>query len=92
MNSPFVKDVATKRAERLVVECRDVPTDQRVERLFVEMLGREPTAAERAASLAWIEELAKQHGIGAERVAAHAPLWADVVHALFNTEEFIHVD
>lgn len=92
MNSPFVKDLATKRAERLVAECRDVPTDQRVERLFVEMLGREPTAAERAASLAWIEDLAKQHGIGSETVAAHAPLWTDVVHALFNTEEFIHVD
>jgi hypothetical protein len=92
MNSPFVRDLATKRAERLVAECRDVPTDQRVERLFVEMLGREPTDAERTASLAWIDELAKQHGISAERVAAHAPLWADVVHALFNTEEFIHVD
>ena len=92
MNSPFVKDLAKKRAERLVAECRDVPTDQRVERLFVEMLGREPTAAERAASLAWIEDLAKQHGIGSEAVAAHAPLWTDVVHALFNTEEFIHVD
>ena len=92
MNSPFVRDLATKRAERLVAECRDVPSDQRVERLFVEMLGREPTAAERAASLAWIDELATQHGIGTESVAAHAPLWADVVHALFNTEEFIHVD
>jgi hypothetical protein len=56
------------------------------------MLGREPTATERTASLAWIGELATQHGIGAEKVAAHAPLWADVVHALFNTEEFIHVD
>ena len=92
MNSPFVKELATKRAERLVAECRGVPTDQRVERLFVEMLGREPTAAERTASLAWIDELATQHGIVAEKVAAHAPLWADVVHALFNTEEFIHVD
>ena len=92
MNSPFVKDLAKKRAERLVAECRDVPTDQRVERLFVEMLGREPTAGERAASLAWIEDLAKQHGIGSETVAVHAPVWTDVVHALANTEEFIHVD
>jgi hypothetical protein len=92
MNSPFVKDLAAKRAERLVGECRDLSTDQRVERLFVEMLGREPTAAERAASLAWIDDLARQHGTGSETVAAHAPLWADVVHALFNTEEFIHVD
>ena len=75
-----------------MTECRDVPTDQRVERLFVEMLGREPTAAERTASLAWIDDLSKQHGIGTESVAAHAPLWADVVHALFNAEEFIHVD
>ena len=92
MNSPFVKDLAMKRAERLASESRDQAVDQRVERLFVEMLGREPTAAERTASLAWIDDLATQHGVSAERVAAHAPLWADVVHALFNTEEFIHVD
>jgi hypothetical protein len=92
MNSPFVRDLATKRAERLVAECRDLPTDQRVKRLFIEMLGREPTTAERTASHAWIDELTTQHGIGAENVAAHAPLWADVVHALVNTEEFIHVD
>jgi hypothetical protein len=92
MNSPFVRDLAVKRAERLVAECRDVPTDERVERLFVEMLGREPTDAERTASLGWIDDLAKQHGISAERVAAHTPVWADVVHALFNSEEFIHVD
>lgn len=92
LNSPFVKDLATKRAERLVAECRDLSSDQRVERLFVEILGREPTAAERAASLAWIDDLATQHGITAESVAAHVPLWADVVHALFNAEEFIHVD
>jgi hypothetical protein len=92
MNSPFVKDIAAKRAERLVAECRDLNADQRVERLFIEMLGREPTAAERAASLAWIDDLATQHGINADSVVAHAPLWADVVHGLFNTEEFIHVD
>jgi hypothetical protein len=92
MNSPFVKDLAAKRAERLVAECRDLSSDQRVERLFVEIFGREPTAAERAASLVWIDDLALQHGIKAESVAAHVPLWADVVHALFNAEEFIHVD
>jgi hypothetical protein len=92
MNSPFVKDLAGRRAERLVAEGRDLPSDERVERLFVEMLGREPTAAERTASLTWIEDLARQHGIDSETVAAHTPLWADVVHALFNAEEFIHVD
>lgn len=92
MNSPFVKELAGKRAERLVAECRDLPSDERVERLFVEIFGREPSAAETAASLVWIDDLAAQHGIKAESVAAHVPLWADVVHALFNAEEFIHVD
>jgi cytochrome c553 len=92
MNSPSVRDLAVKRADRLVADCRDLSAEQRVERLFVETLGREPTAAERAASLTWIEDLAAQHGIGADGVATHGPLWADVVHALFNTEEFIHVD
>ena len=92
MNSPFVKDLAAKRAEKLVAECRDLPADRRIASLFVEMLGREPTVAEQTASRSWIDDLAIQHGITADRILEHTPLWADVVHALFNTEEFIHVD
>ena len=92
MNSPFVKDLAAKRAERLVADSRDRSTDQRIALLFTEMLGREPTAAELTASRAWIDDLAAQHGIPADQIPAHVPLWADVVHAIFNTEEFIHVD
>ena len=92
LNSPFVRDLATRRAERLVAECRDLPTDQRIERLFVDLFAREPTPADLAASLAWVDDLAEQHGIPPDRIAAHVPLWTDVVHALFNTEEFIHVD
>jgi len=92
LNSPFVRDRAVERAARLVAEHRDLPADRRIDRLFVEVLGRPPTAAEQAASLSWIEDLAARHGVGPEGVAAHVPLWADVVHALFNTEEFIHVD
>ena len=60
--------------------------------LFTEMLGREPTTAEQTASLSWINDLAAQHGIPPDQIPVHAPLWADVVHAIFNTEEFIHVD
>jgi hypothetical protein len=92
MNSPFVKGLAVKRADRLVEECHDLPADRRIALLFVEMLGREPTGAEQTASRSWMDDLATQYGITPDQIPAHAPLWADVVHALFNTEEFIHVD
>jgi hypothetical protein len=92
MNSAFVRDLAVKRAERLASESRERPSDQRIHVLFVEMFGREPTAAELTASLAWIGDLATLYRIPADQIPAHVPLWADVVHALFNAEEFIHVD
>ena len=92
LNSPFVRDLATQRAARLVAEWPNVPADDRVRRLFIETLGREPSANEAATSRAWIDDLAGIHGVPSERVAGHAALWTDVLHALYNLEEFIHVD
>jgi len=92
LNSPFVRDLATQRSARLVAEWPNVPADDRVRRLFIETLGREPSADEAATSRAWVDDLAGIHGVPSERVAGHAALWADVLHALYNLEEFIHVD
>jgi cytochrome c553 len=92
MNGDFVRGLATERAARLVGEWRELPADERIRRLFVEAVTREPAAEELTATRAWLDALAARHGIAAADVAGHVPLWADFVHATYNLEEFIHVD
>jgi hypothetical protein len=92
MNGPFVRNLATHRAERLVKEWPDVPAADRVRRLFVETLAREPTPDELAATAAWLDARAVARGIQPADRSGSVPLWADVCHALMNLEEFIHVD
>ena len=92
LNGDFVRGAAQERAARLVREWREMPADGRIRRLFVEAVAREPSAEELAATLAWIDARAAQHGTTAADAPGHVPLWADVVHAIYNLEEFIHVD
>jgi hypothetical protein len=93
MNGGFVREQARRRAERLVAEWGDVAADERLRRLFVEALGRAPEADELARSAAFLDEACREHGTTPVATGAAAvPPWADVVHALVNTEEFIHVD
>jgi hypothetical protein len=67
--------------------------DERLRRLFVEALGRAPEADELARSAAFLADACREHGTTPVATGAAAvPPWADVVHALVNTEEFIHVD
>jgi hypothetical protein len=92
MNGDFVRGLATERAKRLVGAWRDMPVDERIRRLFVEAMGREPGTEELAATRAWLDARAAEHGAAAADAPAHVPLWADLVHATYNLEEFIHVD
>jgi len=92
MNGGFVRGLATTRAERLVAEWKDVPAGERIRRLFVETLAREPTADETAATLGWLEAEATAANVPAADVLGSVPLWAGVFHGLANLEEFIHVD
>jgi cytochrome c553 len=92
MNGDFVRGLATERAKRLVGAWRDMPVDERIRRLFVEAVGREPGTEELAATRAWLDARAAEHGASAADAPAHVPLWADLVHATYNLEEFIHVD
>ena len=92
MNGPFVRNLATHRAERLVKEWPDVPAGDRLRRLFIETLTRKPTPDELAATAAWLDARAVARGISPADRSGSVPLWADVCHALMNLEEFIHVD
>ena len=92
MNGGFVRSLALARAARLVTEWPEVPTRERIRRLFVETLGRDPTDDETAATTAWLEARAAAAGVPPEALPRSERLWADVFHALVNLEEFIHVE
>jgi hypothetical protein len=86
LNDPFVHQQAGVWARRVLA--RPGPAEQRVERMYVSAFGRPPTAAERAACLAFLDEQAKRYGAGAEDTRA----WADLAHTLFNVKDFIFVN
>jgi hypothetical protein len=92
MNGSFVRGLATKRAEKLVAESAGGPAAERIRRLFVETLAREPTADETAATIAWLEAEAAARNVPPADIPGSVPLWAGVIHGLVNLEEFIHVD
>lgn len=71
----------------------DLPDEKaRVQQLFLRSLGRPPTAEELAGSIAWLDGEASRRGIDASAAAASLPLWQDLVHAVLNLEEFLHVN
>ncbi len=61
----------------------------RVDRLFATCLGRSATSEEARAATAWLEQEAVRRGLSLQSAE---DLWSDLVHAVFNLEEFIHVD
>ncbi len=83
LNSQFVIDQASKWGRRIA----DAPgTEQeRIRRVFDQVLGRAPTPAELDDSVSFVAALARENSGDAARV------WRDYVHAMLNLKEFLYV-
>ncbi len=84
LNAPLVHEMAASWGDRIAA----MPGDDaaRLDRMFVEGLGRRPRADEAAACLAFLG--AERSALGDED-AAEAAAWAALGHAIFNTKEFL---
>lgn len=82
MNDPFVVEQAGRWAERLRSEVDTVTA--RIERAYLEALGRTPHAEEMARAQAFLDN-------HAQALEDDAALWADFCHVLFMTKEFIFI-
>ena len=89
LNDPFVIDQSAKWAASLI--SGGAASEQRVRRMFVVALSREPDAEELQASLDYLTELAAEHGVAAADVSGSVAVWQDFAQSLFCLKEFIYV-
>ena len=86
MNDPLVVDQAARWAKRLLGEVSE--TQERIRALYESAFSRVPSETELEASLGFLAEQAKLHGVGED----HELPWKDLAHAIMNTKEFIFLN
>ncbi len=89
LNDPFVIEQSARWAESLIAE--GAPTEQRIRRMFVLALSREPDADELQASVDYLTELADEHSVAVADMSGNAAIWQDFAQSLFCLKEFVYV-
>lgn len=83
LNDPFVIEQASHWAAAVIA--REEDPAARADLMFRTALARPPTAAERTAIDAYLEDIAAEHG-------DHGPaIWRDFAQSIFNLKEFIYL-
>ncbi len=90
LNSPFVVGQAAEWGRRLA-EGEAASVDGRIAHMFVKVLGRPPSAAERARVADYLDAVAAERGVDTSLLLYDAAVWQDVAHSLFNLKEFIFI-
>jgi hypothetical protein len=63
----------------------------RVRRMFAAAFARSPSDDEIASATSYLNALAGDRQVPAEKVLASEPVWQDFAQSLFNLKEFIYV-
>ncbi len=90
LNSPFVVGQAAEWGRRLA-EGEAASVDGRIAHMFVKVLARPPSAAERARVADYLDAVAEERGVNTSLLLYDAAVWQDVAHSLFNLKEFIFI-
>src|SRR5207302_10689533 len=70
LNSPFVIDLARAWSQSLA-SARDDSPEARVRRMFEQAFARDPAPAEMTASLAFLNDLAREQNLHADQLLTH---------------------
>ncbi|MFK7741050.1 MAG: DUF1553 domain-containing protein, partial [Planctomycetota bacterium] len=84
-NAELVHELCAKAAARVLAEAPDGQDPQRIQTLWLRMLGRRPSPAEQRRTERF---LAEAEAAGGGDPNARDAAWTDVAHALANTTEF----
>ena len=90
LNSPFVIGQAAEWGRRLA-EGEATSLDGRIAHMFVKVLARPPSEAERARVTDYLNAVAEERGVNTSLLLYDAAVWQDVAHSLFNLKEFIFI-
>ena len=90
LNSPFVIGQAAEWGRRLA-EGEAASLDGRIAHMFVKVLARPPSEAERARVTDYLNAVAEERGVNTSLLLYDAAVWQDVAHSLFNLKEFIFI-
>jgi hypothetical protein len=97
MNNPFVVDQSRLWAKRLITAEADGTEGsgesklaRRVDRMFLEALGRPADADEVRRFTAGARRLAQIHDLPEGELLASEALWKDMAHLVFNVKEFLY--
>jgi hypothetical protein len=93
MNSPFVIEQSRRAAAKLLRETPGGNVEQRLHRVYLQTIGRAPTATEKQLALAYLQQFDlrdrdQPSDVGAEE--EHAA-WASLYHALFASLDFRYI-
>ena len=89
LNSEFVMQVAADLADRLHGEASD--DDQRLSRLYLIALGREPTSDERSADRAFLSAAVQAQSTASDANTRRRQAWASLCQVTIATNEFMYV-
>ena len=90
MNEPFVVEQAQAWAKRLLAR-EKATVSRRIERLFLEALGRPPDEVELRQMTDFLRQQADSYGLSATEQETSEALWSDLCHTILNLKEFIFV-
>ena len=86
MNDPFVVGQAALWGRKVLKQHSD--PSARIQSLYESAFSRPPSKLEMDATLAFLSEQAKLHGVTED----HELPWKDLAHAIINTKEFIFLN
>jgi hypothetical protein len=90
MNEPFVVQQAQAWAKR-VLASEKATVSGRIERLFLEALGRPPDQVELQEMMDFLKQQSDSYGLSPMEQERSEVLWSDLCHAILNVKEFIFV-
>jgi hypothetical protein len=91
MNDPFVAEQALLWARRTLEDGQASP-QVRVRHMYLAAFSREPTDAETAAAVAFLEDQAHEYGLVEHNSTQDERVWRDLAHVVFNVKEFVVVE
>lgn len=89
LNDPFIIDQAAKWAKVLVAD--GLEPAERIRRMYLRALCREPTDRELKATLLYLQDLMVEHEAPLAEAARQELVWQDLAQAIFCLKEFVYV-